>query len=206
MNNDWCKNSRGSPPHTWRKLLSTSTPLPLYRITSTYVEKTLITRWKNGLSRDHLHIRGENSHSALKQLSMMGSPPHTWRKLLSAYHNHHFLGITSTYVEKTNVTDVAKDKTEDHLHIRGENNCRCSWSWYSLGSPPHTWRKPNHLSHYPEANRITSTYVEKTTSASRINLGIRDHLHIRGENITWIELTFQQSGSPPHTWRKLDLN
>ena len=51
--------------------------------------------------RDHLHLRGENSYKARS-----GSQ---------------FIGITSTYVEKTsNLLFLFKEK-KDHLHLRGEN-------------------------------------------------------------------------------------
>ena len=51
----------GSPPHTWRKPGLWRVSLPDDRITSTYVEKTIIAFFDAFASQDHLHIRGENT-------------------------------------------------------------------------------------------------------------------------------------------------
>ena len=51
---------QGSPPHTWRKPELVSVSQVAFRITSTYVEKTLGAMLLNMLLEDHLHIRGEN--------------------------------------------------------------------------------------------------------------------------------------------------
>ena len=51
----------GSPPHTWRILsIMTSNKVP-NRITSTYVENTILGNWNFESGGDHLHIRGEYS-------------------------------------------------------------------------------------------------------------------------------------------------
>ena len=50
----------GSPPHTWRKPSQQVSHLRAFRITSTYVEKTLSVTAKDAAGEDHLHIRGEN--------------------------------------------------------------------------------------------------------------------------------------------------
>ena len=72
--------------------------------------------------------------------------------------------ITSTHVENTlrGETNIADDG--DHLHIRGEYKREEIKMTYSLGSPPHTWRilRPKILISF--ISRITSTYVENTTS------------------------------------------
>ena len=79
------------------------------RITSTYVEKTkflicaVVQKW------DHLHIRGENLEIYIEPTQCMGSPPHTWRKPSLPEHSKTNLGITSTYVEKTNCTKLIRN-------------------------------------------------------------------------------------------------
>ena len=50
-----------------------------------------------------------------------GSPPHTWRKLNSKKDDRDYIGITSTYVEKTELLEHNPRLEQDHLHIRGEN-------------------------------------------------------------------------------------
>ena len=71
----------GSPPHTWRILPLTVLELDTCRITSTYVENTVISTQSLCTSKDHLHIRGEYKVQALSTALMIGSPPHTWRIL-----------------------------------------------------------------------------------------------------------------------------
>ena len=69
---------------------------------------------------------------------------------------------------------------------------------------PHTWRIHSHIKYMTTPTRITSTYVENTSSNSELILSIWDHLHIRGEYLFNLSLFFGKRGSPPHTWRILD--
>ena len=152
----------GSPPHTWRKPdKKPCTTRPL-RITSTYVEKTLVMMTK--------------AHP------IWGSPPHTWRKHMMLNKWTIKTRITSTYVEKTLSTLIKNIWSRDHLHIRGENLSASSWITSDSGSPPHTWRKPLSLNSLILFFRITSTYVEKTNLNQKLDINKEDHLHIRGEN------------------------
>ena len=152
----------GSPPHTWRKLVTDVVPWTVFRITSTYVEKTN-ENWKPDTNNeDHLHIRGENLFQLALPLLLAGSPPHTWRKHFDNKNQAQDIGITSTYVEKTAGRCKRSRAKEDHLHIRGENHTLQSHQHQRLGSPPHTWRKRLHSTYLLSQTRITSTYVEKT--------------------------------------------
>ena len=157
------KTQEGSPPHTWRKRLETSVYFDNYRITSTYVEKTICFIILTTPSEDHLHIRGENSVLVLLSGTLVGSPPHTWRKLCKSFIACITARITSTYVEKTTACKLEHQVLQDHLHIRGENKL-IIYIWFSnIGSPPHTWRKPVLQALSCTRPRITSTYVEKTS-------------------------------------------
>ena len=110
-------------------------------ITSTYVEKTFDTINIPAFVGDHLHLRGENYELQKRQQAAIGSPPLTWRKLGLLDMVFTRDRITSTYVEKTIPTAPGSLSSEDHLHLRGENNT-CSPLMYStIGSPPLTWRK-----------------------------------------------------------------
>ena len=196
------KADPGSPPHTWRKPDIPTRWSRDPRITSTYVEKTLRPRNAQNARQDHLHIRGENYRKFRTSLRTLGSPPHTWRKQRTAVNRSEIRRITSTYVEKTRSKSQKISSNEDHLHIRGENQCSMKLNRERTGSPPHTWRKLVFISVSPDNQRITSTYVEKTGIISTIDCNSWDHLHIRGENL---EAPFQLAsplGSPPHTWRK----
>ena len=90
----------------------------------------------------------------------------------------------------------------DHLHIRGENVCVLEPVVFTIGSPPHTWRKRTLENVGFNKGRITSTYVEKTPHQKCMERFGEDHLHIRGENSLLIFYKLYNGGSPPHTWRK----
>ena len=70
--------------------------------------------------RDHLHIRGEYFADRKQAQNELGSPPHTWRIPTTKATHKHYLRITSTYVENTQIKERDKDLNQDHLHIRGE--------------------------------------------------------------------------------------
>ena len=115
----------------------------------------------------------------------MGSPPHTWRTRSSRLSSVSFKGITSTYVENTKRRPVCSQCDRDHLHIRGEHRIVTTVVATSC--------------------RITSTYVENTKSFGTCLWVARDHLHIRGEHLPDISTVATVIGSPPHTWRTLNL-
>ena len=73
----------------------------MFRITSTYVEKTQLIKMVIIIYGDHLHIRGENISNLINKIVYSGSPPHTWRKRKADSAAIARLRITSTYVEKT---------------------------------------------------------------------------------------------------------
>ena len=135
--------------------------------------------------QDHLHIRGEYELLSTPDEDPIGSPPHTWRILaLNMY-------------DRVNV--------EDHLHIRGEYGRNSFDSKHDLGSPPHTWRILESGRSSNLKFRITSTYVENTINALVTEKISWDHLHIRGEYLTSGYFMNLLRGSPPHTWRILQL-
>ena len=173
----------GSPPHTWRKLGAYQSIDWNDRITSTYVEKTICFIILTTPSEDHLHIRGENSVLVLLAGTLVGSPPHTWRKRYTTDEISLIFRITSTYVEKTFLFCKFLARLQDHLHIRGENDLTEEQVKAYRGSPPHTWRKQCLHVQDQLASRITSTYVEKTESCLLLLPWWEDHLHIRGENV-----------------------
>lgn len=70
--------------------------------------------------------------------------------------------FSSTFVKKIKFQIVYQSYCKDHLHIRGENMWRDQDKKNEAGSPPHTWRKLDMIRGLMDADRITSTYVEKT--------------------------------------------
>ena len=91
----------GPPPHTWGRLLVKLTNGLIEGITPTYVGTTanhssnVLQRW------DHPHIRGDDHCGFDLWVCRIGSPPHTWGRLLVA--RFFFLAdrITPTYVGTT---------------------------------------------------------------------------------------------------------
>ena len=152
------------------------------RITSTYVEKTIFRCVKWCPLQDHLHLRGENSLKEVNGTSEVGSPPLTWRKPTFTDKELGYMGITSTYVEKTHCETSWNIMKQDHLHLRGENFFVSSFSGVISGSPPLTWRKHKLKQLKAKLTGITSTYVEKTNGTKVLTDADKDHLHLRGEN------------------------
>ena len=91
----------GSPPHTWRIPITFLLLIKSLRITSTYVENTIEPTQCMFQIWDHLHIRGEYGIIKNPHTGTMGSPPHTWRILITIRSNKTADRITSTYVENT---------------------------------------------------------------------------------------------------------
>ena len=101
----------GSPPHTWRIQNGKAIYNDQDGITSTYVENTAGKPTESKATKDHLHIRGEYQFFYLKNIQLIGSPPHTWRIPFKVTSFSLILGITSTYVENT-VADVLHTTTD----------------------------------------------------------------------------------------------
>ena len=73
------RSKRGSPPHTWRIHNHNFSSWIFNRITSTYVENTMVKATQCLILQDHLHIRGEYGYYCYGRTWEEGSPPHTWR-------------------------------------------------------------------------------------------------------------------------------
>ena len=152
---------------------------------STCVENTAFPYFSFTAPKDHLHIRGEYRQTHQVSNICSGSPPHTWR-------------IHAPI-------DRLTDNQQDHLHIRGEYKSRWVFIAAILGSPPHTWRILRFNAYFLYFYRITSTYVENTCSILIHFSVFWDHLHIRGEYPKNRCTCINKRGSPPHTWRILDV-
>ena len=170
-------------------------------ITSTYVENTTVQQDTTAVCQDHLHIRGEYDTDTDKERVYLGSPPHTWRIRKDNPFSYRLIGITSTYVENTELDAALCEGSQDHLHIRGEYGKIACCQFANLGSPPHVWRIL--YSHWccGLSNRITSTCVENTVADVLHTTTDQDHLHMCGEYlVSWIKGQAAR-GSPPHVWR-----
>src|SRR5690606_11991387 len=91
-----------TPPRAWRRQPEQKTKFPIYRNTSTCVEKTNSACAPEPQPQKHLHVRGEEQRHNLSPPWLEETPPRAWRRLgkkgLSALDR----GNTSTCVEKTN--------------------------------------------------------------------------------------------------------
>ena len=117
-----------------------------------------------------------------------------------------WIGITSTYVENTIFPCAAKVYLKDHLHLRGEHFCIIMSAKLLIGSPPLTWRTLWSNSCCSSVVRITSTYVENTRSLLYQKAINQDHLHLRGEHQVCKRYWPAGAGSPPLTWRTLNVH
>ena len=173
-------------------------------MTSTYVENTKFT-WKQFCKLwDDLHIRGEYWCPPTNTPVRLGWPPHTWRIPTPELSSTVKLGMTSTYVENTLSYLSRLMEREDDLHIRGEYKMLLNRALPMKGWPPHTWRiLKNRVGNNPTL-RMTSTYVENTSTLHEDNQAKKDDLHIRGEYSHHNIWYFFIVGWPPHTWRIQD--
>ena len=95
--------------------------------------------------------------------------------------------------------------SEDHLHMCGEYLSDSITTAELSGSPPHVWRIHALKDMSKEEIGITSTLVENTNRSGGEQFLWRDHLHTRGEYFTIDVVRPTNVGSPPHSWRILDL-
>ena len=113
--------------------------------------------------------------------------------------------ITSTCVENTCLIRSLQQSCQDHLHMCGEYMLLRTCRRKKLGSPPHSWRIPTVAVENNSSGGITSTLVENTSQYQEQFLQNQDHLHTRGEYFTIDVVRPTNVGSPPHSWRILDL-
>ena len=89
---------------------------------------------------------------------------------------------TSTDVEKTLKSPPVKAIDRKHLHGRGEDHFIGSDMFWTVETPPRTWRRPENDTASYVGSGNTSTDVEKTTSPSNSSGVDGKHLHGRGED------------------------
>ena len=171
-----------TPPRTWRKRYRQTLKPPLFRNTSTHVEKTSASYASSAGYRKHLHARGENFGSSGWVRLGLETPPRTWRKPIVAFWLYEIGRNTSTHVEKTLTIHSNKIIRWKHLQARGENQAHTTLKYRQEETPPRTWRKLGTFDCPDYGFRNTSTHVEKTPSGSCIFLSWWKHLHARGEN------------------------
>ena len=131
----------GSSPRAWRKSYASIITGFAKRFISTCVEKIVGREGGENGKTVHLHVRGENSTSAISCARIHGSSPRAWRKYFAACPGHFSIRFISTCVEK--ITGVLANFAflAVHLHVRGENIIRLLSTVSPTGSSPRAWRK-----------------------------------------------------------------
>ena len=143
---------------------------------TSYVPRLHRTSWK------HLHGRGEDLPQADVESCWAETPPRTWRRQPQRSSHPAKIGNTSTDVEKTLKSPPVKAIDRKHLHGRGEDHFIGSDMFWTVETPPRTWRRPS------EDDKVLY-FVGK-------------HLHGRGEDPSSICGTRARLETPPRTWRR----
>ena len=151
-----------TPPRTWRRRRAFRSVQKRIRNTSTDVEKTSRLASSEPASRKHLHGRGEDAMAKARGEKQQETPPRTWRRRKVARATPCCVRNTSTDVEKTRDRSDQPRRRRKHLHGRGEDQCPAHASVSAQETPPRTWRRRERNLMSANAERNTSTDVEKT--------------------------------------------
>ena len=137
----------------------------------------------------HLHVRGEDRSTFEYIITLLETPPRTWRR--PSYFSLQFFcaGNTSTYVEKTSCSDISESELRKHLHVRGEDR-KFAFRGKSLSeTPPRTWRRPDHR--YELSDKL-----ETPPRTWRRLFPAVQSWRLVGNTSTYVEKTFILCGSP----------
>ena len=171
-----------TPPRTWRRPPATDLYIRKNGNTSTDVEKTMKTKRHRTPSWKHLHGRGEDIQVLLQCNLHQETPPRTWRRQGGTAKARSPDGNTSTDVEKTSSVSRTYQRSEKHLHGRGEDDRTNPPRSARLETPPRTWRRPSGALRPSAWLGNTSTDVEKTSMPDSAASFTWKHLHGRGED------------------------
>ena len=128
-----------------------------------------------------------------------GSPPHTRGKVVPAFPDMLFPGITPAHAGKSRQRAFRKARREDHPRTRGEKVSPLSARRTRIGSPPHTRGKAIFATFDGFVRRITPAHAGKSGGGICAERGGGDHPRTRGEKPSTISPVFGSTGSPPHT-------
>ena len=111
----------GSPPRAWGRPAPVGRVAPGRRFTPTSVGKT--PRHYRGIRERavHPHERGEDYVGLYTYLSLFGSPPRAWGRLICCARHAACLRFTPTSVGKTSARHPSCKKPAVHPHERGED-------------------------------------------------------------------------------------
>ena len=172
----------GSSPRVWGKPEMAHEKAVRQRFIPTGVGKT----WSSGEERCHRTVHphgcGENIHSRVDSLFVVGSSPRAWGKQIRALRIVDIQRFIPTGVGKTRALARQLARTPVHPHGRGENSSASSAITTTSGSSPRAWGKQADPAPAYRTERFIPTGVGKT--------GIRAcrprvppvHPHGRGEN------------------------
>ena len=193
----------GSPPHAWGRLEMIPLSHEMIRFTPTCVGKTAMTMSPGISSPVHPHMRGEDVHTNVVLLQIVGSPPHAWGRQVKKQNIMRELRFTPTCVGKTSHRTVQDQYSTVHPHMRGEDALYDRIIMNPPGSPPHAWGRLKYSTYPTRRNRFTPTCVGKTQSPAYLCTRAAVHPHMRGEDKGRDLEQYAGIGSPPHAWGRL---
>ena len=189
----------GSSPHTRGAPSANCSARRCKRIIPAYAGSTQRSSPSSGTSRDHPRIRGEHVDSSVRNLSSMGSSPHTRGAPPDGALVALQRGIIPAYAGSTRVFRDEEDATEDHPRIRGEHSQHRGTAQSFGGSSPHTRGAPAQSAPAYVRARIIPAYAGSTPGRRAGRGSSRDHPRIRGEHQAVHNVSEVLRGSSPHT-------
>ena len=133
----------------------------------------------------------------LKYLYNSGSPPQVRGKLVAITRNYREAGITPAGAGKTNVNPPILGANWDHPRRCGENLYFQLLAATTTGSPPQVRGKPDEVTAYQEATRITPAGAGKIKQGKSMTHLCKDHPRRCGENLLFGRGSRTPAGSPP---------
>ncbi len=192
----------GSSPRAWSRHPSLSLLELRQRFISTCVEQTNASGAGVGASAVHLHVRGADMQPVRRDSDSHGSSPRAWSRQqqqnLKPFHRR----FISTCVEQTIAGRLLRCGHAVHLHVRGAD-LRVLWVEVDLlGSSPRAWSRLGEKLGDWRGKRFISTCVEQTCRPCATSGPMSVHLHVRGADGAWHEVSAVAFGSSPRAWSR----
>ena len=149
------------------------------------------------IARDHPRVRGEEYRIPQALPPLEGSPPRARGRGENAMDSCGGEGITPACAGKSETTGRACRIYRDHPRVRGEETCTRASAGWPLGSPPRArGRAVDDLGQEPVGG-ITPACAGKRRPAAGLEVHLRDHPRVRGEEVPASTPPMRWRGSPP---------
>ncbi len=111
---------------------------------------------------EHPHMRGEDWHCQCYRHHTNGTPPHAWGRPNPNRWRQLLCRNTPTCVGKTPTRRSIHSPSEEHPHMRGEDQTLTDGGNCYVGTPPHAWGRRGWRGPVNRPRRNTPTCVGKT--------------------------------------------